>query len=107
MAFSRERRHFTKRERNPDRTSPRAHKHDPEGRREVVNPEQTGSEATYLKSLVDSHREVTVVLDTGERFRGCIRYYDGDLFSLGLSAEHRNLLIRKDSISYIAEEAAE
>lgn len=107
MAFSRERRQFTKRNRNPVHGLPHADKHEPEGRREVVNPEQTGSEARYLKSLVDSHREVTVVLNTGERFQGRIRYYDDCLFSLGLSAESRRLLIRKDNVSCIVEETAE
>jgi sRNA-binding regulator protein Hfq len=72
---------------------------------DLISPEHTGSsEADYLKSLVDSRAKVTVVLTTGERLHGHIRYYDTHCFSLGLSAERRNLFIRKDSVSYIAEE---
>ena len=71
---------------------------------DLINPEHTGSEADYLKSLVDSHAKVTVVLKTGERLRGHIRYYDRHCFSIGLSAQGPKLFLRKDSVSYISEE---
>lgn len=71
---------------------------------DLVHPEHTGSESTFLKSLVDSHAKVTVVLKNGERLRGHIRYYDQYCFSLGLSAHGPRLFLRKDSVSYIAEE---
>ncbi len=66
--------------------------------------EETGSEATFLKSLVDSHRKVTVVLKNGERFRGHIRYYDQHCFSIGLTARGPRFFIRKDNVCYISED---
>jgi host factor-I protein len=69
-----------------------------------VHPDDTGAEAAYLKSLVDSHAKVTVVLTDGERLHGFIRYYDRQCFSLGLSAEGPRIFLRKASVSYIAEE---
>jgi sRNA-binding regulator protein Hfq len=69
-----------------------------------VDPEHTGSESAYLKSLVDSHAKVTVVLNSGERFQGRIRYFDRHCFSLGLSAEGPRIFLRKESVSYIAED---
>ena len=70
----------------------------------LVNPEHTGSESDYLKSLVDSRAKVTVVLKSGERLQGRIRYYDRYCFSIGLSGNGPRLFIRKASVSYIAEE---
>ena len=64
----------------------------------------SGSESAYLKSLVDSHSKVTVVLTNGERLRGFIRYYDRHCFSVGLSAEGPRIFLRKASVSYIAED---
>ena len=95
MAFAR-RGHFKKRH------QPRFKGH--QGTHDLVHPENTGSESTYLKSLVDSHAKVTVVLKSGEQFRGHIRYYDRHCFSLGLSAHGPRLFLRKASVSYIAEE---
>ena len=95
MAFTR-RRHFKKR--RPDRFKP------PHGVDELVHPEHTGSESAFLKSLVDSHAKVTVVLKNGEKFHGHIRYYDRYCFSLGLSSKGPRLFLRKASVSYIAEE---
>ncbi len=71
---------------------------------ELMQPEHTGSEAAYLKSLIDSHTKVTVVLDTGERLEGRIRYYDGECFSIGPSTPGPKLFVRKDSVAYIAED---
>lgn len=67
-------------------------------------PEQPGSapSASYLKSLVDSRAKVVVVLKTGERLSGRIRYYDRDCFSLG-QADGPKLFLRKSSVSYIEE----
>jgi RNA chaperone Hfq len=72
--------------------------------RELVHPEHTGSESSYLKSLVDSRAPVTVVLTNGEKVRGRIRYYDRYCFSIGVSAKGPRLFIRKENVSYIAEE---
>jgi small nuclear ribonucleoprotein (snRNP)-like protein len=69
-----------------------------------VHPEHTGAETAYLKSLVDSHAKVTVVLKDGERLHGYIRYYDRHCFSVGLSAKGPKIFLRKASVSYISEE---
>jgi small nuclear ribonucleoprotein (snRNP)-like protein len=97
MSLPRRHHHFRRR-RPVERTG-----HAPPAR-ELVHPEYTGSETEYLKSLVDSHAKVTVVLKDGERFRGYIRYYDRHCFSIGLSAEGPRILLRKASVSYISEE---
>lgn len=72
--------------------------------KERGHPESTGTESSYLKSLVDSHAKVTVTMLSGEQFHGHIRYYDRYCFSVGLSSEKRKIFLRKDSVSYIAEE---
>ena len=64
----------------------------------------TGAEAAYLKSSVDNRSTVTVILTTGERFRGRIRYYDRDCLSLGLVPRGPNLFLRKSSVLYISED---
>jgi small nuclear ribonucleoprotein (snRNP)-like protein len=98
MAFNR-RHHFRKR-----------HGHVPNQSRrtaeiqDLVHPEHTGAETAYLKSLVDSHAKVTVVLKDGERLHGYIRYYDRHCFSVGLSAKGPKIFLRKASVSYISEE---
>jgi small nuclear ribonucleoprotein (snRNP)-like protein len=69
-----------------------------------VHPDHTGSESAYLKSLIDSHAKVTVVLKNGERFQGRIRYYDRHCFSIGLSAKGPRIFLRKSSVSYISED---
>ena len=70
-----------------------------------TDPEVTGAEAAYMKSLVDLAVQVVVVLKTGEQLRGQVRYYDRDVFSLGQGESGPKLLIRKSSIRYIYEEA--
>ena len=80
--------------RNP--VKPRNH------RAERSAPESTGSEAEYLRSLVDSRSTVTVFLKTGERLRGRIRYYDRDCFSIGLS-NGPNIFLRNHSVLYVSE----
>ena len=67
----------------------------------MADPVSTGSEAAYLKSLVDSRATVTVVLKTGERLSGRIRYYDRDCFSLGPAEGGPKIFLRKNSVSYI------
>jgi sRNA-binding regulator protein Hfq len=71
---------------------------------DLVHPEHTGAETDYLKSLVDSHAKVTVVMKDGERLRGRIRYYDRHCFSVGLSSKGPRIFLRKASVSYISEE---
>ena len=74
------------------------------GINDLMHPENTGSESAYLKSLIDSHAKVTVVLKNGEQFHGHIRYYDRHCFSIGLSAQGPRIFLRKASVSYISEE---
>jgi len=96
MAFPR--RHHFKRRHRPVRSGngPEAHN--------LMQPDHTGSESAYLKSLVDSRAKVTVVLTNGEQLHGHIRYYDRHCFSIGLSAQGPRIFLRKESVSYISEE---
>jgi RNA chaperone Hfq len=100
MAFPR-RNHFHKR--RPDRPKHQGPRQ-PQEINDLVHPGNTGAESAYLKSLVDSRSKVTVVLTNGERLRGFIRYYDRHCFSVGLSAQGPRIFLRKDSVSYIAED---
>jgi len=72
--------------------------------KEQTHPESTGTESSYLKSLIDSHTPVTVTMISGEQFHGHIRYYDRYCFSIGLSSKKRKIFLRKDSVSTITEE---
>jgi small nuclear ribonucleoprotein (snRNP)-like protein len=72
---------------------------------ELMQPEYTGSESAYMKSLIDSHAKVTVVLTSGERLQGHIRYCDRYCFSIGTVNNGPKIFLRKDSVSYIAEDA--
>ena len=100
MAFSR-RHNFRRRGRHGHAEHPEK----PPLTQDLIHPEHTGSEAEYLKSLVDSKARVTVVMKNGERFTGRIRYYDRYCFSLGLSAKGPRIFVRKASVSYIAEDS--
>ncbi len=103
MSFPRQQ-HFRRRERDGNRESrPEFFDRQPE-MHDLIHPDHTGAEPDYLKSLVDSRAKVTVVLKTGERLQGRIRYYDRQCFSLGLSAHGPRLFIRKENVSYISEE---
>ena len=97
MAFPK-RHHFIKTARSERHSPP------PPDAHELMQPEHTGSEAAYLKSLIDSRAKVTVVLTDGERLQGHIRYYDCDCFSIGLSATGPRIFLRKDSVAYISED---
>ncbi len=76
----------------------------PEDAPEIPDLDSTGSEASYLRSLVDSKMCVTVVLKTGERLSGRIRYYDRRCFSIGPAGGGPKIFIRKSSIKYILED---
>lgn len=95
MSFPK-RRHFKRRH------SERSGK--PPDTRNLMLPVHTGSESAYLKSLIDSHAKVTVVLTNGEQLHGHIRYYDRYCFSIGLSSSGPRIFIRKASVSYISED---
>ncbi len=66
-------------------------------------PEETFQEASYLKSLGEKQRPVTVKLVGGEVVRGWIEYYDRDMIRLTREGQP-NLFIFKHEIMYIAED---
>ena len=105
MSFPR-RHHFRRRDRDRgrDRENQSEFFGQSPGMHDRIHPEHTGSEPDYLKSLVDSRAKVTVVLKTGEHLQGRIRYYDRHCFSLGLSGRGPRLFLRKENVSYIAED---
>ncbi len=74
---------------------------DPSARAGIAD---TGCEAEYLRSLVDSRKRVTVVLTTGETLRGRVRYYDRYCFSLGPEKGRPKVFLRKDAVRYLYEE---
>jgi hypothetical protein len=101
------RRHFPDhppRESRPHEHRPPEQWQDEQELGETPDPTSTGSEATYFRSLIDSNTLVTVVLVTGERLRGHVRYYDRDCFSLGPDGGGANVFLRKDSVRCISEE---
>jgi len=70
----------------------------------VIDYEDTGQEAAYLKMLIDKETPVVVVLRTGEKLRGIVRYYDRDVFSLGPADGGPKLFLRKTGVRYLYEE---
>ncbi len=69
--------------------------------------ESTGMEAWYMKQLMTSEIPIVVVLNTGEKVRGFVRYYDKDTFSLGPADGSPKMFLRKESIRYLYEEPEE
>jgi hypothetical protein len=69
--------------------------------------ESTGMEAWYMRQLMTAEIPIVVVLDTGEKVRGLVRYYDKDTFSLGPTDGSPKMFLRKDSIRYLYEEPGE
>jgi len=69
--------------------------------------ESTGMEGLYLKELMDAEIPVVVVLNTGEKVRGFVRYYDKDTFSLGPADGSPKMFLRKEGIRYLYEEPEE
>ena len=89
----------------------RFHRNDHRNRRpapaepgDPASPQSMGSEAAYMKSLIDSRAIVTVVLRDGEHLRGRIRYQDRDCFSVGPAAGGPKIFLRKGDVRYILEE---
>src|SRR5215470_18056982 len=69
--------------------------------------ESTGMEGWYMKQLMDAAIPIVVVLDTGEKVRGYVRYYDKDTFSLGPVDGSPKMFLRKEGIRYLYEEPEE
>ena len=69
--------------------------------------ESTGMEAWYMKHLMTAEIPIVVVLNTGEKVRGFVRYYDKETFSLGPVDGSPKMFLRKESIRYLYEEPEE
>src|SRR5215510_8704876 len=69
--------------------------------------ESTGMEGWYMKQLMESAIPIVVVLNTGEKVRGFVRYYDKDTFSLGPADGSPKMFLRKEGIRYLYEEPEE
>src|SRR5262249_12473114 len=69
--------------------------------------ESTGMKAWDMKQLKTSESPIDVVLNTGEKVRGLVRYYDKDTFSLGPADGSPKMFLRKESIRYLYEEPEE
>src|SRR5262249_35656490 len=69
--------------------------------------ESGGMEGLYRKELMEEEIPVVVVLNTGEKVRGYVRYYDKDVFSLGPADGSPKMFLRKEGIRYLYEEPEE
>ena len=66
-------------------------------------PEETSEEASYLKSLGEKQKPVSIKLADGETVHGWIEYYDKNMVRL-TREDKPNLFIFKHEIMYIAED---
>src|SRR5262252_8960303 len=78
-------------------------------KKKVVKPPQpsietTGMESLYLKELIEEEKMVVVVLNTGEKVRGYMRYYDREVFSIGPADGGPKIFVRKSGVRYLYEE---
>ena len=69
--------------------------------------DQTGLEALYLKTLMEEETPIVLVLTSGEKLKGLVKYYDKDTFSFGPSDGSPKLFVRKDGVKYLYEEPLE
>lgn len=69
--------------------------------------DQTGLEALYLKTLMEEETPIVVVLTSGEKIKGLVKYYDKDTFSFGPSDGSPKLFVRKDGVKYLYEVPSE
>jgi small nuclear ribonucleoprotein (snRNP)-like protein len=69
--------------------------------------DHTGMERRYLKDLIQDETMVVVVLNTGERIRGQVAYYDRDTFGLAPADGSPKIFLRKENIRYLYEEPEE
>jgi host factor-I protein len=68
----------------------------------VSPPEETSEEASYLKSLSEKQKPVSIKLADGEVVQGWIEYYDKNMVRLTRD-DKPNLFIFKHEIMYIME----
>ncbi len=71
---------------------------------QIISMDNTGMEALYLKSLMDTATPVVVKLTSGEMIRGYVKYYDKDTFSFGPSDGSPKLFVRKTGVRYLFED---
>lgn len=74
---------------------------------QVVSMDSTGLEALYLKTLMEQETPIVVVLTSGEKIRGYVKYYDKDTFSFGPLDGSPKLFVRKTGVRYLYEEPLE
>ncbi len=81
----------------------------PKRRPEVAPPamDQTGLEALYLKTLMEEATPIVLVLTSGEKIKGLVKYYDKDTFSFSPADGSPKLFVRKESVKYLYEEPSE
>jgi host factor-I protein len=72
-------------------------------RKRTPPPDETSEEASYLKSLGEKQKVVSLKLADGEVVRGWIEYYDKNMVRL-TREDGPNLFIFKHEIMYIAED---
>ena len=69
-------------------------------RRKQVPPEQTNAENYYYIKQMTGKTPMVVVLEDGEKLRGCIEWYDKNCIKLNRDNEP-NLMIMKRRIKYM------
>jgi host factor-I protein len=74
------------------------------GKGRIPPASETSQEATYLKSLGEKQKPVSIKLTDGQVVHGWIEYYDRDMLRLTRD-EQPNLFIFKHDILYISEDA--
>ena len=73
-------------------------------KKRVAPPEETLEEASYLKTLSEKQKVVSLKLADGEIVRGWIEYYDKNMVRLTRD-NGPNLFIFKHEIVYISEDS--
>ncbi|MBX7171739.1 MAG: hypothetical protein K1X72_12335 [Pyrinomonadaceae bacterium] len=63
-------------------------------------PAETNAEIYYYKKQIDSHTQMTVVLQDGEEITGTIEWYDRDALKINRK-DAPNLLLLKHNIKYM------
>lgn len=78
----------------------------PGPRRKPIPPENTAAEAFYYLKQMNNRTPMVVVLDSGERLRGHIEWYDRACIKVHREGEP-NLLVFKHAIKYVYKQEEE
>lgn len=70
------------------------------GRKKAPPVPDTNAETFYYKKQIDSHTEMTIVLQDGEEINGTIEWYDREALKINRKNEP-NLLLLKHNIKYM------